>query len=54
MNPEIAAAFITVTTIVLVVLLVFTITGRYILRKIAIALGVIAAAAIFVFDYLPG
>lgn len=44
------SAFIAAATVVVLVLLVGTITGRYLLRRIALTLAVIAAAAVVVLD----
>ena len=44
------SAYLVVAAVVVAALLVGTVTGRYILRRIAITLGVVAFGALFILD----
>jgi xanthine/uracil permease len=44
------SAYLTVAAVVLALVLFGTVTGRYILRRMALALGVVAAGAVLVLD----
>jgi hypothetical protein len=46
-----ASAFVITAAVILALLLVWTVIGQFILKRVAIFLGCCAVAAIFFFDY---